>query len=337
VARSKGSARGFSADVQVIDEAFAYTAVQQEAQMPTSTAKPNAQIIYASSPPLSRWDGEVLFSLRKRAVEGDETSLGWRDWGLAVDLEELARMGPSEREAILNDPENWAATNPALGLGRVTEESIGRNRRSMTEEGFARECLGCWPVPAADGGQIPKQAWRDCLDSKSTPQRAEMVGVDAALDRSFAVLTLAGRREDDERPHVEVIEQRPAMLWVVERCKELDLKHSCEFVVDPIGPAGSLVAEMRAAGLTVHTPDGREWVAACAGFFDAVIEGRLRHRGQTQLDDAVQVAIRRDVGDGSWAWARHKSRGDIAALAAATSALWGLERGGGVEPWVEWV
>lgn len=337
VARSKGSARGFSADCQIIDEAFAYTAAQQEAQMPTATAKPNAQIVYASSPPLSRWDGEVLFALRARALSGEDDALAWRDWGLSVDLDELARMGPTERSGFLDDRGNWAAANPALGLGRVTEESLLRNRRSMTEEGFARECLGCWPVPAGDGGQIPKASWRDCLDPDSTPAGAEVVAVDGALDRSHAVLVLAGRRAGDDLPHVEVIEQRQGMAWVLRRCVELHERHGCVFVVDPSGPAAPLAPEMREAGLRVECPDTREWVSACAGFYDAVVEARLRHRGQTQLDDAVVVARRRDVGDGAWAWARRRSGGDIAALAAATAALWGLERCGGVEPWVEWV
>lgn len=325
IARSKGSARGFSGDLQVIDEAFAYTSAQQEAQMPTATARPNPQILYGSSPPLDRWSGEVLFALRSRALSGDDDTLGWRDWGLTTDLDELARMGPSERQALLDDRANWAATNPGVGLGRVSEESIARNRRSMTEEGFARECLGCWPVPAGDGGQVPGVSWKACRDPESAPLRAEVVAVDAALDRSYAVLALAGGREDG-RPHVEVIEQRPGMVWVVDRCAQLHDRHGCSFVVDPVGPAGSLVPDLVAAGLEVERPDGREWVAACASFYDAVIEGRLRHLGQVHLDDAVKVARRRDVGDGAWAWARRRSGGDIAALAAATAALWGLSR-----------
>lgn len=325
IARSKGSARGFSGDLQVIDEAFAYTAAQQEAQMPTQTARPNPQIVYASSPPLDRWSGEVLFALRARALAGDD-ALGYRDWGLALDLEQLTRMGPTERSAFLDDRANWAAANPALGLGRVSEESIGRNRRSMTEEGFARECLGCWPVPAAEGGQLPKASWQACLDQDSVPERCEVVAVDAALDRSSAVLVLAGRREVDDLPHVEVIDQRAGMEWVRARCVELAATHGCEFVVDPTGPAGPLAPDLLDAGLVVRRPDGREWVAACAALYDAVIEGRLRHRGQPQLDDAVAVARRRDVGDGAWAWARRRSGGDISALAAATGALWGLRR-----------
>lgn len=336
IARSKGSARGFSADVQIIDEAFAYTSGQQEAQAPTATAKPNAQIIYASSPPLDRWSGEVLFSLRARAMSGEDDGLGYRDWGLDLDLEKLSRMGPSERVTVLDDLKNWAATNPALGLGRVSDESIRRNRRSMTEEGFARECLGCWPVQAGEGGQIPAASWKSCQDEGSTPERADVIGVDAALDRSFAVLALAGRRELDDLPHLEVIDQRAGMAWVVQRCKELRDRHECSFIVDPIGPAGSLIPDLIAAGLEVDQPDGREWVGACASLYDAIVEDRMRHLGQAQLNDAVKVARRRDVGDGVWAWARRKSGGDIAALAAATGALWGLEQRGGVQPWVDW-
>lgn len=71
VARSKGSGRGFSGDLIIIDETFAYTQVQQDALMPTLSARPNPQIIYTSSPPLTTDSGEVMWKLRER---GDPTA-----------------------------------------------------------------------------------------------------------------------------------------------------------------------------------------------------------------------------------------------------------------------
>lgn len=325
VARSKGSGRGFSADCIVIDEAFAYTELHAAALMPTLTARPNPQLLYASSPPLDRWTGGPLFGLRARALSGEDDALGWRDWGLAIDLDELSRLTPAKRKELLDDRARWAATNPALGRGRVSEESVLRNRRSLDDENFARECMGCWPVPAAEGGQIPRAAWVACRDPESVPRRAEVVAVEATMDRSSALLLVAGHR-DDGLPHIEVIDVRPGMSWVVEACIGLRDRHGCSFVVDPAGPAGPLAPDLIAEGLDVVQPKSREWVAACAGFWDALLEGRLRHRGQTQLDDAAAVALRRDVGDGAWAWARRASGGDIAALTAGTAGLWALDQ-----------
>jgi hypothetical protein len=82
VARSKGAGRGFSTDCMIIDEAFAYDERQQDALMPTLTARPNPQIIYLSSPPLTGDTGGPLYALRRRAERGGDDTLGWRDWGL---------------------------------------------------------------------------------------------------------------------------------------------------------------------------------------------------------------------------------------------------------------
>ena len=137
IARSKGSGRGFSGDVNIIDEAFALTREQQEALMPTMSARPNPQIIYTSSPPLTGDTGDVLYALRQRADAGGDDSLGWRDWGLAGDLDDLAAVD-------LDDERLWYQANPALG-GRLTVEYVRRERRSMSDVGFARERLGIWP------------------------------------------------------------------------------------------------------------------------------------------------------------------------------------------------
>jgi phage terminase large subunit-like protein len=52
VARSPGSGRGFSGDCVILDEAYAVTADQIDAMLPTLSARPNPQVWYTSSPPL---------------------------------------------------------------------------------------------------------------------------------------------------------------------------------------------------------------------------------------------------------------------------------------------
>jgi hypothetical protein len=50
-----------------------------------------------------------------------------------------------------------------------------------------------------------------------------------------------------------------------------------------------------------------------------VIEGRLAHRGQGELDEAARVVGRRSVGE-SWVFGRAVSSGEISPLVAATVA-----------------
>jgi hypothetical protein len=63
--------------------------------------------------------------------------------------------------------------------------------------------------------------------------------------------------------------------------------------------------------------------AACAGFFDAYVEGRLRHRNDPILTAAAEAAEKRTVGEARWAWARRTAKGNIAPLVASTLAVWG--------------
>lgn len=183
IARSKGSGRGFSPDVMIVDEAMFYTPLQHEALLPALSARPNPQIIYMSSPPLDGDSGEHLFALRDRAeaiakiarmgalsgaVKGgdgaDLDSLGARLWGGNPDLE---NGGDLDHLELLNldDPQLLKAANPALGI-RITLETAMRERRSMTAKGYARERLMIWPVPRlVAGGRINAEKWAQIQDS----------------------------------------------------------------------------------------------------------------------------------------------------------------------------
>lgn len=326
LARSKGSGRGFTGDCNLIDEAFAYTPAQQSALMPTTSARPNAQICYASSPPLDSESGEVLFSLRKRALDGD-AGLGWRDWGLDDwDLDELMRLPDEERAAFLNDTTRWAAANPALGRGRMTVETIGRNRRAMRDEDFARECLGIWPVAPDEGGVIRAARWRELIDDASTIASQCVFGLDVNPERTRCAIAAGGRNADGVE-HVELAEHMQGLDGVVARCVELDEKHeAAAWLVDPAGPAGPLIEPLEAAGLFVVQVTGREWAQACGGFYDVVHQQprALVHPGDAATATSVKSGRKRDVGDGGWAWGRRNSEANIAPLCALTLARHGI-------------
>jgi hypothetical protein len=137
-------------------------------------------------------------------------------------------------------------------------------------------------------------------------------------------------------PHAEVVDHRPGVDWVLDRCKELLAHKPVGWVIDPSSPVGALAWDK--AGFTMRqanskTPSGpkdvtelvgRDMGQACEGFATAVREGRLRHLGDARLLAALQGAGRRDIGDGLWAWSRRKSGVDISPLVGATGALWGL-------------
>lgn len=321
IARSKSSGRGFGA-INLIDEMFAYTRIQQEALMPTVLAVPNPQMVYASSPPLDGESGEVLFALRARAQEGGDDALGWRDWGIPGDLDNLD-------DVDLDDRALWAAANPGLGR-RLTEEKILRTRRSMSARGFAREVLGIWPRqidPAA--GVIDLAAWARLADAES--QIADggplVFGLDASPNLVSGAIDVAGLRADGI-PHVEIsgrggtLDHRRGVDWMVPRAVALQQRwQPAAWVLDPSGPAGALLNDLREAGIEPILVTGREMAQACGSIAMAIAARQLRHLGQQPLDDAVAAAKKRDVGDGAWAFGRRTSDQDISPLVAATLAL----------------
>lgn len=322
VARTKGSGRGFSGDVNLIDEAFAYTFAHQSALMPTLSARPNPQIVYLSSPPLDSLSGEVMFQLRRRAVAGGDDGLGYRDWGLSGDLDALGAFD-------LSDPRLWAATNPALGI-RITEETIRREYRSMSAVDFARERLGIWPREPSEAGYrvIGEQEWSDRCDPDARIEGRPAIGVYVPPDRSYTAIAAAGARAAGGRMveltgRGQVDDYRPGTAWAVPRLVEMEKHTPSVLIIDD----KALADEAENAGLTVHRANVSDVVTGCQLFYDGVagadLAGRdVWHLGQQALTDAVAGAVKRTVG-GSWAWERHDLAVGVSPLAAASLALFG--------------
>lgn len=343
VARTKGSGRGFSGDVNVIDECFALTFAQQSALMPTLSARPNPQIVYLSSPPLDGVTGEVMFQLRRRAEAGGDAGLGYRDWGLAGDLAALDAID-------LDDVANYAATNPALGI-RITLETIERERRAMTPADFARERLGVWPADLSEGFQVIFEGdWSDAYDPDSEIDGPLALAAAVSIDRSRAAIAAVGRRADGNL-HIELTstplrtDNRNGTAWVVPRLVELAARNEpVAIVLDEFGPTGSLIPAAEEAGLEVTRLGTAAAARAYGMFYDGVSgpdhDGRvLRHIGQPELTAAIAGAKRRPLGEG-FAWDRKSPTIDITPLVAATNALYGYATRAPedtAEPWGFWI
>lgn len=332
IARSKGSGRGFSGDVNIIDEAFAYTPIQHAALLPTVSARPNPQFVYLSSPPLDGESGEVLFDLRERGERGDDPGLGWRDWGVAGELENLTTVD-------LDDQELWAAANPALGI-RISLEHVARERRSMGAVEFARERLGIWPRRAtAGGGVLDPQRWSVMVDAESRRSGDVALMLDLTPMRDHGSIGLVGVRADGLE-HVQLLDYRPGTAWMVDRLAELrDVLDPVLIVVDAKNGAHALLPELAERGIKVaddpdHPDRGDVLVLDASMMADAVGQfidafratpAVLRHLGQEPLDTAVRNAKVRQIGDaGQVAWGRKASEVDIGPLVAVTGARYAL-------------
>lgn len=325
IARSKDSGRGFTGDLVIIDEAYAYTDDQHAALLPTQRALPNPQIVYTSTPPLSGSTGEVLYRLRARAEAGKSARLGYRDWGLAGDLEDaLAAMNDPRRvsERIdINNPEVIASCNPAYGI-RITAESTSEEMESLSLEKALRELFGLWPRPLSKtGGVLPRVKWDACLDTSSEAMADGVaVAVDASPGLVSASIGMVGAREDGKR-HWQMLEHNTGTWWVVDKLKALraDGVDFDRVGVDPSAPAGALIPDLKAAGFEVEEVSGQKLAQAWGAFTTAVLEGEGRHIGQPLLDAALRDCKTGPSGDAD-KFSRKRSDGDISPLVAVTIA-----------------
>lgn len=64
-----------------------------------------------------------------------------------------------------------------------------------------------------------------------------------------------------------------------------------------------------------------EYAAACVAFDRGIRDDTVHHFHDADLDAAVSVAVKRDLGDGAFGWGRKGSAGSIAELVAATLSV----------------
>lgn len=308
-----GSGRGFSCDLLILDEAFLLPEQALAAMLPTLSARRNPQIWYTSS--AGTPDSKALWRIVNR--------------GRAGELGTYIEYG-CELTADPTDRGNWEQANPGLPYGRPGWDALEDDFAVMLPEDFAREHLGIWDETV--GGVINAQRWAAALDPGSQVADSVAFAVDVTPDRSMTALAVAGARADG-LVHVEVIDHRPGTEWVAPRLLELQQRWWPEAtVIDAGAPAGSLIPDLKLAGVHLAEATLREYAQACGQFYDAVVDsGTVRHIGQPELDQAVAAAAQRPLSD-AWAWARKHAAGDISPLVAATLAYWGWLGSRGLGP-----
>lgn len=350
LARSKGAGRGFTFRKLIWDEAYALSEEQQEAQLPTLSAVPDAQIWLTSSPPLTSDTGIPLFKARRNASKGG----AFLDYGLDGNLDKLEEMDLDDMALALQ-------ANPNAPE-RISVEAMQRERTAMSDRGYARERLGIWPPDLEQGfSVISKELWEAMQDSRSGSEEIPLVGRPViAPDISPRVggvvkasIGLASRREDGVH-HIELIKQGSGSAWVVRDLVTMHMDTRCRIVIDPGSPAGSILADLQAALRLAYddsrldmteiiiTMTSRDVAQAFGMIYDAATrplsEPRtVVHLGQEELTLAVGGADKRPVGDGH-AWDRREATTDITSLISVTHAHWGLVGSprDDVEPMVIW-
>jgi len=316
LASSKASGHGRTLDLAVIDEAFDDVDDRREqAILPAMVTKRDAQLLIVST----MGTDESVY-LNRKVDQGremsfrDDSRIAYFEWSAPDD-------------ADIDDPATWYACMPALGH-TIDEADIRHARQTMTEGEFRRAYLN--QRTASDERVIPEVIWRAACSAEVIPENGVVFAVDANPERSWASIVAADR---DGR--VELLEHRPGTAWVIARASELVRRWSAAVAVDPAGPAGSLISDLKAADVRVIEVAGQELTKACGQFYDGITNRSVVVRSDVRLDNAVAAAKRRPSGD-AWIWARKTSLVDISPLVAATVAVYAAKNGPTVEVNIAW-
>jgi hypothetical protein len=325
-ARSKSGGRGLTGDRVILDEAFALGASEMGSLLPTLSARPNPQVVYASSAGSS--SSQVLRGVRDRGRAGGDPSLVYVEWCAPVVAcgDERCDHRPGSLGCALDDVDAWRQANPALGR-RITVDHIAAERRALPPDEFARERLGWWEEPAGHAAGLPLNLWAASTGTGPGPLLA--LAVDVTPDLAFASIGRAVQIPGGVL--LDLVDHRRGTSWVAEEVVRLRGDLAVPVVVDLGGHASVINADLVRLGVEPANPAARDVAQACSGLLDGLIRRSVWHTADGRLDAAVRGASRRPMGD-AWAWSRKNSLVDISPLVAATLALWGCGVDAGVGP-----
>jgi hypothetical protein len=311
-----GGLHGKTSDIVVVDECWSFDPVRgtqiDQAIVPTQATKPNAQVwkLSTAGDANALWWLGTVEAARAAAQAGRTEGVAYFDWSCPDDLD------PADRGS-------WPLFHPAYGR-TIGADAMDAALAMLGPDEFARAYGNRWVSMVAR--VIPVQAWRDAQDSGAPmPQSSSVaLGFDVAVDRSDAAVAAAWRSPDGVA-HLELADVREGVGWLVPRLGELATRwRPVATGYDPLGPAADVADVLARGGRPPEPISGRDYAAACAGLLDALVERTVRVRPDPALDAAVAGAARRQVGD-AWVWGRRQSATSVAALTAATVALWAFD------------
>ena len=320
-ARSKTGGRGLSGDRVILDEAWALGASEMGSLLPTLSARPNPQVIYASS--AGRSDSAVLRGVRDRGRAGNDPSLVYVEWCAPVVAcgSDRCDHHPGSPGCALDNTNLWRMANPAMGR-RITEEHIRAERRALPPDEFARERLGWWTELTGAGGGMPIALW-EASATTAAPGGLLALAVDVTPDLAFASVGRATAVSDGVL--IDVAAHGRGTSWVAEQITRLRGDSGVPVVVDMGGPASVVHDDLTRVGVEMLNPAARDVAQACSSLLDGMIRKTVWHPADVRFDEAVKAVSRRPLGD-AWAWSRRNSLADISPLVAVTLALWGASR-----------
>ena len=302
-------------DFTVISEAWALSLEQgtdvRQAVRPTMATRRGAQLLVEST--LGDDSSVFLDDYVQMGIESltlDGTRVCIADYGIADDDD------PEDLELL-------ASKHPGYTGGLVPLQSLVDAREEFGTDvaGWAR-AYGNRATRTRETA-IPAVVWAAAARPRpDVPARAG-IGVDATPSGSHVAISAAWR-DDQGEAFVEVIHAGPTDRDTPALLAKIAKANGGTLTVDraALGALELLDAVARRhPSIEVRYLTMGEYASACGTFLRGVYDEQLHHFHQPELTAAVEVAAKRDLGDGGFGWRRRDSAGRIEALVSATVAL----------------
>lgn len=302
-----GALRSNALDLVIVDEAQEHgTALGEQLDLtilPTFTTRPRRQLIVIGTA------GTDASDYLRRYLAAARDALP----GYAV-VEYGAQPGEDP-----DDEQVWVTRHPGVAAGLTDLDALRVARSAMGPAGFGREFLNLWS--RTRDRVIDPEDWAAVQDPAAEPAGPLCFGFDVLTDRAGAVIVVA-----DGTGYIEVVAQAPDTTWLVPRLLELQATHRAPIACDRWGASGPAVDELKRAGADLVLMRTGDVGNAAAGLLDAVLRRALRVRPSPVLTEATAGAAQRQLSDsGGFVWSRRASAAPVAALVAASNALWGAQ------------
>lgn len=315
-AREHGFGRGFKkVGILVFDEAQILTAKAADDMVPTTNRHPNPLIFYMGTPPKPSDPSEHFLALRTEALSGESTDTLYLEFSADVGADPL-------------DREQWAKANPSYPHHTSARAMLRMRKNLKGPNAFEREALGIWDTTGTSGVFSVGSWSRLSIDRDpdvEPPAPPAPAGLAIAADVDATWLSLAAASDGDVQHLGAVLRCRADTErdhFVAEVKRIQDEYGGLPVAIDKKGPAAFLIDDLVAAGVQLVEAGLDDFIQACADLRSAVETGAVEHADYTELNDAIDAAGWRTVGDRR---VFGRKSGDISMLEAAALALWVVE------------
>lgn len=324
--RSNGTGRGLTINYLILDECYDLPSSVWRAMGKTTSAVPNSQKIFISSPvdisDPNHMHGAIFSAKRWAGIDGAEKIL-FKEWSMRDGGDPFAY-------------ESWVESNPSLvksGFGQQLDdmqvEAEGAKNSEDLLAGFLVESLGVGNWFPRDGESrgdfvplVDLDEWGSKMADPPVTPGATGLGVDVTPEGEHAALVAAIRTGEQFYLTLNPLSgfDRGELVGAVKRTLDRNPDNPpLALALDPSGQCSTLVQPLEKEGIYPEELNGARVSKAWELFDRLWKEGRILHDGDPRWMDAWSIAEERSK-QGRYR-ALERFVGDVSVLVAASFAL----------------